>query len=891
MMVKIDCRKLCMVSALTLFSTSALASTSSDLSNAISQIIDIGIHIDSSSAKLEYFQLWLRYLFGSFIFQPWTNDSGDISALSYAVGYTNLIALLFGTIMMGYLFGGGALNSAMSGEVLGKAWSTSWMTLRTSLGVGFIMPVSGIGGGVFSFAQLAMIWLILLGSNSASVLWKSSVALMQNYGVYGSVNKGAGVADFVSLLDMMSCVDQTVKYNRRNGVLSLTNGESLAKPIIATVQYKTKSSYSTDTAYSGNGSYKVYSYNLQTKQITGTAAKSTARTYSYALTSISELTSAIKNSSYYITSIDFGSCGKISDFGTLNNGILTATKNIASNFSSGDETKVSTVATDNASSTYSIDKEYQKNALGTAITSAFSIVSDLGALASGEPQRAYKLVTSNNSDTDKDTVASDLSKDFSTFKEAAEAYQTQISVTLPVKYYSLIGSKTNDISKFTFGGWAGAGVWFLKLGQSEAMVSHANYRPTFTNPSVNDFCPTVKKEDKSNACKQVNEQYHAVRLFINEFVKSIHSSSHVIEMDSDSDDLVNSNSDGQLRNNPAAFACTSGDDCDIKTSDVKSLATGTAQFVLNLMGGTMTTNNENASQSATGGFFSANGLQNPFLTMRNVGDKMVTICEVFIGVIVVLKIVAGLAGSGVVGFFGGGAGAGGIQALISYILTPFVALYATAGISLAFVIPFMPVITWINMMIGYLITVVEAVTAAPLAVIQLLTPEGQGILGTRLERAMQLLIVVLIKPTLMIVGLLAAITIGSIAFTIFNQFFWQTASVDLSGGFIQIFALIIIYVSGAVKLIQLVVSIMYTLPNQILEWFSSGVGNRSFGEANVGDMLQGASSSLKSGAGSVMGHYSKGFKMPEKDGNKKKNPSTPGSNNGNPPAPTSTAEA
>ena len=64
-------------------------------------------------------------------------------------------------------------------------------------------------------------------------------------------------------------------------------------------------------------------------------------------------------------------------------------------------------------------------------------------------------------------------------------------------------------------------------------------------------------------------------------------------------------------------------------------------------------------------------------------------------------------------------------------------------------------------MVGYLITTIEAATAAPLAVVQLLTPEGHGIVGTRLERSLQLVVVCILKPSLMIIGLLAAISISS----------------------------------------------------------------------------------------------------------------------------------
>ncbi|WP_274060387.1 DotA/TraY family protein, partial [Vibrio parahaemolyticus] len=192
--------------------------------------------------------------------------------------------------------------------------------------------------------------------------------------------------------------------------------------------------------------------------------------------------------------------------------------------------------------------------------------------------------------------------------------------------------------------------------------------------------------------------------------------------------------------------------------------------------------------------------------------------------------------------------------------------YLACGFVLAYMIPFLPVIAWTNMMIGYLVTVIEASTAAPLAVVQMLLPEGQGILGQRLERAMQLLIVVILKPSLMIIGLIGAITIASLGFTIFNTFFWSAARMYLHGSPLDLFALIALYTATALTITQTIVSIMYTLPNHILEWFAGGAGNRGFGEDKVGEALKGSVNDIKHKADGIMRTLKFNMRKPKGDG-------------------------
>lgn len=174
----------------------------------------------------------------------------------------------------------------------------------------------------------------------------------------------------------------------------------------------------------------------------------------------------------------------------------------------------------------------------------------------------------------------------------------------------------------------------------------------------------------------------------------------------------------------------------------------------------------------------------------------------------------------------------------------------SAGFILSYLIPFLPVITWVQLVAGYLLTAVESCIAAPLAIILMVTPEGEGISGTRLERSMQLIAMAILKPSLLIIGLIASITLSYVSFGMMNLFFFEAAGSSLSGSILDFLAIIFVYCIMAMTLCKLCIGIMYKLSDQILDWFSSGVG-RQFGESDSAAVIGESLGNMRSGAGSV----------------------------------------
>jgi len=110
-------------------------------------------------------------MWGGFIF-------GDVNAkptlLAEIVGYVNVLALVLGIIIVTYVSVASVINSAQSGEVLGKQWSSYWLPIRTAAAFGLLVPTQA-GAFALSTAQIIVLKLVIMASTSATFLWQKSV--------------------------------------------------------------------------------------------------------------------------------------------------------------------------------------------------------------------------------------------------------------------------------------------------------------------------------------------------------------------------------------------------------------------------------------------------------------------------------------------------------------------------------------------------------------------------------------------------------------------------------------------------------------------------------------------------------------------------------------------
>lgn len=133
-----------LITCLLLLAAPSFAANDSEATGIMSQIVGMGIKYSGTSPELAH--KYFAGIFGSFIFLPWGQGEADsVTLLAHAIGFTNILALFLGVVIIFYVMIGGAIQTAHSGETLGRSWSAVWVPIRAALGFGLIMPAAGIG--------------------------------------------------------------------------------------------------------------------------------------------------------------------------------------------------------------------------------------------------------------------------------------------------------------------------------------------------------------------------------------------------------------------------------------------------------------------------------------------------------------------------------------------------------------------------------------------------------------------------------------------------------------------------------------------------------------------------------------------------------------------------
>jgi len=157
---------------------------------------------------------------------------------------------------------------------------------------------------------------------------------------------------------------------------------------------------------------------------------------------------------------------------------------------------------------------------------------------------------------------------------------------------------------------------------------------------------------------------------------------------------------------------------------------------------------------------------------------------------------------------------------------------AIIGVTLSYVIPFMPALIWISILIGWFIQVVEAVIAASIWAIMHLHPSGDDLTGKG-GNGYNLIMGIMFRPVLSVFGLIAALISMSIFGQFINKVFadaFLVAQQD-SGVFIWLIGLIaapLMYCVAMWTIVKKLFEIVHIIPDQLMQWI--GGGSHTLGE-------------------------------------------------------------
>jgi conjugal transfer/type IV secretion protein DotA/TraY len=761
----------------------AMASTSADQANAMAVIGNI---MDQPYDATDLAHKSLVRLFGGFIFKPFGGEPGDPpTALAHVLGYTNIVAMILGVIIMGYVILAGALNTAASGEMLGRSWSSVWLPLRTSVAFGMIVPATS-GGEVFSVAQSLVVWMIIVGSNSATWLWEEGAA---------AIGSGAPVFSTQNFHDNKTS-DQTIKSMTCAGIRSkLLTKKDGEEPNIGFVI-----SASNLKVPDGAVNNKNFKYSEMGSLDLSKAIK-------VVFTDCGTITLPTSNSALSETNLDSAVGGSKSGSTMTGYGEVTAWQiDVQDKFDSSARAHLPTFF---AKSKTWIDKFLVSGVTGKSIAAASST-------GEAEAIEMQKTIAASAEDYGSLTVA----------------YETYLSTVQKEVLAAATGS--NFTSEMTKGGWMRAGAWFFETsrlqGFVQTMMTALNV-PSTAAPQ--EFRCSLAA--RFTNCKEQNAEYVSYLAGFSAIAGEAESAQSTAKAASSPGNItmvskktvngetVSTLDEGYLTNVSKSIS-------SFFLSTIMSWGADNAKGTPGSVGGDAATN--------------ASGMISPFTAVSSLGRGLQQITALMWGAGLVASYFLGV-GEGVwgkVGDFVSGDQVSGASGALKYLMATLVPVLSGVGalaFMLAFAIPFMPVTVWIMLVCGYLVTVIEAIAAAPLAVIMLATPEGEGIAGSSFKQALQMINAIILRPTLSIVGLFAAMTLSYVGFAILNDLFWSVAGLTTGAGLFEVLALIFIYATLAFKVCEYMTQVIFKIPDHIMHWMG-GQMSRPFGEEAVGNDMTGA---------------------------------------------------
>lgn len=216
----------------------------------------------------------------------------------------------------------------------------------------------------------------------------------------------------------------------------------------------------------------------------------------------------------------------------------------------------------------------------------------------------------------------------------------------------------------------------------------------------------------------------------------------------------------------------------------------------------------------------------------------------------------------------GGVGKG-VQVIAGYVMTIGIYMF-TLGVLLAFLLPLLPAIKFLMDGVSWLLAVFEALIGMPLFALAHLSPGGDGLLDPA-RHGYSMLLHIMIKPILMVFGLIVAILLISIALFGLNAIFlptfdaaWGTDDVS----FVTALVLLGIWAFNVYHIANACFKFVDHLPNATIQWFGQkghsgleleGSVNPLAAQNMIGNATKGVASFSGATAGAVGKSGAAGF--------------------------------
>ncbi len=179
-----------------------------------------------------------------------------------------------------------------------------------------------------------------------------------------------------------------------------------------------------------------------------------------------------------------------------------------------------------------------------------------------------------------------------------------------------------------------------------------------------------------------------------------------------------------------------------------------------------------------------------------------------------------------------------VDMIITFFQTIIVFIFAV-GILLAYYLPLIPLITWVAAVIGYILFLFEAFIGSIFWAGAHAMPEGHGVAGQHAKQGYMLMLALVVRPSLMVVGLIGGIVLSGILVNFVGElatpYFTQVHG-DSVVGVIGWAAGVFIMGSLVLSIIRRCFNLSFELADRVVRWI--GHSGEQLGERGEEDDLR-----------------------------------------------------
>ncbi len=175
---------------------------------------------------------------------------------------------------------------------------------------------------------------------------------------------------------------------------------------------------------------------------------------------------------------------------------------------------------------------------------------------------------------------------------------------------------------------------------------------------------------------------------------------------------------------------------------------------------------------------------------------------------------------------------------ISTLATSAAMMLVVIGIVFAFWLPMLPFINWVGGMVGWVISVLEMLVAAPVWIAAHLHPEGEGIASRHAASGYMIVLELLLRPVLMVFGFIVAVIIVDPLLNVISWMYFpafSSATADAVSGPITFVMKIIIYVVICWTVVNFSFKAITSVPAGVMKWIGGMAGHNSEMAEGVGE--------------------------------------------------------